>query len=139
MRLSTLLVLGMLIAAAPTIARNAGVWRDDLHEQKARVTASLHARLERETTKLAAEQMKAFDRRAANDRRRRRKQLARESARSAAALKRRTELEAQRLTVPAPVTTSDAPVATATPVTTTTAAPVITAPPVSTAPVTTGR
>jgi len=87
MRVSTLLVLGVLIAGAPFIARNAGVWRNDLHEEKARVTASLHARLESETAKLAAEQLKALDLQAAIERRRRRKQLARERARSAAALR----------------------------------------------------
>lgn len=132
MRVSTLLVLGVLIVGGPFIAHNAGVWRNDLHREKAHVTAALDARLESETAKLATEQLKALERQAANDRRRRRKQLVREKARSAAALKRRAELEARRLTVPAPVTTADAP-----PVTTTTPVTTTDAPPVTTTPVTT--
>jgi hypothetical protein len=55
-RVSTLLVLGALIVGGPFIARNAGVWRNDLYKEKAHVTAALHARLESETAKLANEQ-----------------------------------------------------------------------------------
>lgn len=93
MKLSTLLVLGALVVGGLFVARNAPIWMNDLHREKAHVTDALRNRLENEKAHVTAQLKKGLDREEANVRADLKKRLARERAQAAAALKKRLERE----------------------------------------------
>jgi hypothetical protein len=81
MKLSTLLVVGVLVVGGLYVARSADAWMNHLHREKAHVTAELRKRLESEKAHVTVEL---------------KKRLAQESARAAAALKKRRDKESAR-------------------------------------------